>query len=209
MRQIVFLALATAILVPSSSEATVLLSNLAEATRDTTPLSLEQWAAQAFTTDGGSYTLLSIDLVLGELIDAPTVVAQLHASGPSDVGAVLTTFNVPSIPTTSPSVLTLTPLSAITLAPNTTYWVVMGGLGQGSFGWSYAEGNNSIGPGSFGAYGYSGDAGLIWENFGVENPYKMEIEVAAIHGVPEPASVLLLLSGLAAAIASSSRRRSA
>jgi len=79
IRQLVLLVLATSILHPASSEATVLLSNLAEPTRDTTNLSLEQWAAQAFTTDGGSYTLTSISVLLGILSESPTIVAGIHA----------------------------------------------------------------------------------------------------------------------------------
>ncbi len=210
IRQTVLVALATAIFLPTSSEATVLLSNLAEPTRDATDISLEQWAAQAFITDGTSHDLSWIDVLLGNLSESPTILAELHADdGSSSVGSLLTTFVIPSIPATDPELRRLIPVSAIALSPNTTYWVVFGALGQGSFGWSYAEGNASTGPGSFGSYGYSLDAGATWENFGVDNPYKMEIEVSGTSVVPEPASVLLLFTGFCAALASGSRRRSA
>ena len=151
-------------------------------------------------------------LLLGNLTGPATEVAiELHADGgPFNIGATLTTFSVPGIPSGGAELRTLTPNSGIVLAPNTTYWLVFAVLaGTESLEWTYAEGNNSTGPGSFGSYGYSFNAGASWENFGVDDPYKMGIEVSQISGVPEPASVLLLLSGLGAALASGSRRRSA
>ena len=196
------------------SAALILVSNIEQPTRDTTgiyaaiPGTAGQWATQAFTTDGSSYTLSSLDTFLGNLAGSPLVVAELHAQGGLfNVGTLLTTFNVPSL-TPAPSLVSLTPTSAVTLAPNTTYWIVFGVVGSGRLGWSYAEGNNETGPGSLGAYGYSPDDGATWGSFGTENPYQIRILVEAVGAVPEPASSLMLLAGLAVTCGRRLRRRS-
>lgn len=186
------------------SAAVILVSNLGEPTRDVTGIYSEvpgapgQWAAQAFVTDASSYTLSSLDTLLGNLVGSPTVVAELHAQGgPFDVGTLLTTFNVPALGS-SQSLVSLTPTSLVTLAPNSTYWIVFGVTGPGTLGWSYAQGNNQAGPGSLGAYGYSADNGATWGTFGTDDPYQIRVLVDPVTTmvVPDPASWVLLLLGL-------------
>ena len=196
------------------SAALILVSNIEEATRDTTsvyaavPGTPGQWAAQAFMTDGSSYTLSSLDTLLGNLAGTPSVVAELHAQGGAfNVGTLLTTFMVPALMPT-PSLVSLIPTGVVTLAPNTTYWIVFGVSGPGTLGWSYAEGNNQTGPGSLGAYGYSPDDGATWGPFGTDNPYQIRVLVETVAAVPEPASSFMLLAGLAATGWQRLRRRS-
>ena len=172
--------------------AAVLVSNIEQPTRSTTEISSTLWAAQAFSTDPSSYRLDSIDLVLGNRVGLSPVVAELRSdvSGP---GVLLATFTLASLSAGSPVVVTLSPDSLVNLAPASTYWVVMGLGGTGAFGWSYAEGNASVGPGSLGAYAYSVDAGAAWGSVGTDNPYHLRVEVTPI---PEPTSALLVLAGL-------------
>lgn len=185
--------------IPSHSLAAVLIDNLAEPLRgDTNFPTYSRWAAQSFVTDGSSYTLTSIETPLGIFSGSPTIVAELRAdSGSQPTGTTLTTFTLGSVPSGTPSVVTLTPDSSVSLDPTTTYWLVIGLSGTGSFGWSYAQGNNFIGPGSFASYGYSND-GVNWFDFGSDSPYKMRVNVSATSSVPEPNSSLALLGAATA-----------
>lgn len=194
----------------SSSAASILISNLEEATRNTTNVMEAPglWAAQSFLTDGSSYTLISVETLLWNISeDAPSIVAELHADNGSTVGTLLATFSWSSVPTLGPGLVTLTPGTLTTLDPNTTYWIVLGVEGPGTLGWSYAEGNGSTGPGSLGAYGYSSDNGATWGSFGTENPYQIAVNVD-LAAVPEPSTVLMVFAGLIGiATASRGRRR--
>lgn len=179
-------------LVPASlGNAAVLVSNLAGATRDTTALTSSLWATQAFNTDAVSHSLTSIQAVLGNATGGHGVTAQLRLGSPS--GTLLTTFSTPSL--AGPlSAETLTPLSAVTLAPSTEYWLVIGVTRADTLGWSYEEGNGQVGPGTIGGYGYSTDLGATWGAFGSDNPYKIQVNVGT-SAAPEPSTWLMMLAG--------------
>lgn len=183
---------AASLALPSTASASVLISNLAEPLRGTTVVDNGLWAAQSFYNDPSTSQLVSIRTVLGEALDAPDVFAELRQG--STTGAVLTAFALPTL-AGALSVRTLTPLSAVTLSPSETYYLIMGVRGGGSFGWSYAQGNGFVGTGGFGIYEYSTDQAGSWTNYGADNPYLMEVNVLA-GAVPEPGSWLLLVVGL-------------
>lgn len=177
---------------PLMADAAILVTNIAEPTRATTIFPTDAiWAAQSFSTDANAYNLLDIDVIAGLRDGGPLVIAELRADsgGP---GAILTTFTVPLLSTGSPQVVTLTPAAAVSLNASTTYWLVMSAL-DGSYGLSYAQGNNESGPGALGNYSYSTDGG-VWTNAANANPYHLQVNVDP---VPLPAPALLLLSGVA------------
>lgn len=188
---------------PLVSQADVVISNLGEPPRDTTEISTALWAAQSFSTGASGGALTAIDLVLGNLLGTPGIVAELRAASGSSLGVTLTALNFGSVTSAAPVVTAFTPASAVNLAPNTTYWIVMGASGAGSFGWTYAEGNGSTGAGALLQYAYSSDLGANWDAFGTDNPYYVQVSVSA---VPEPASAWLLLAG-AALLAAARRSR--
>jgi hypothetical protein len=203
-----FTAAAAMALAASCAQADVLVSNLAQPERSFSELSSLFWAAQSFTTDGSTHSLLSVDAMLGSGAyrgDDTEVVAELHASGPGIIGSLLTTFSFGSMPSGAPSAISLLPDSGVTLAAGTTYWLVMGerhgSLDSEYLGWSYAEGNASTGPGSLGAFGYSTDGGMSWSasTFDTPNPFRLAVNVAS--PVPEPSSVALMALGLLALLA--------
>ena len=174
--------------------AAVLVGNLDQPTRDVTGIpTVLGWAAQSFATGASGEILSAIEVLVGQRDGDPAIVAELHADSASGPGALLSGFSVPLLPTGTPQVLTLTPNIAWALAPDTSYWLVMGTTGAGSFGWAYAEGNVTSGPGSLASYGYSQDQGASWNSFGSDNPYQMQVDVSA---VPEPATAQALLLGL-------------
>lgn len=187
----------------SAAFASVLVSNIDEPVRGTTAVAGDLWAAQAFQNDGTASQLTSIRTILGEATGAPDAFAELRLG--STTGAIVATFALPGL-TGASSARTLTPLGAVMLAPNATYLLIMGVHGGGSFGWSYAEGNAFTGTGFFHQYEYSFDQAGTWTNYGGDNPYLMEVNVAAAV-VPEPASWALLIAGFGAIGAGKRRTR--
>ncbi|MBL8773944.1 MAG: PEPxxWA-CTERM sorting domain-containing protein [Phenylobacterium sp.] len=196
------LAFAAVLAAAPAARADVLLSNLAEDLRSTSPLSDALWAAQAFTNDGESHVLTSIRAVVGDASGDPDAFAELRAGSPT--GALLTTFALPALGGAL-GVRSFTPLVSVTLDPGETYVFVLGVTG-GGFGWSYAEGNGQVGTGSFGAYYYSEMQGADWTNFGGDNPFFMEVNVSG--AVPEPAAWALMILGFSATGAMLRRRGS-
>jgi hypothetical protein len=195
-------------LAASCAQADVLVSNLAQPERSFSALTSLFWAAQSFTTDGSAHSLLSIDAMLGTSAfrgDDTEYVAELHASGPGIIGSLLTTFSFGSMPSGAPSFISLLPTSGVSLEAGTTYWLVMGerhgSLDSEYLGWSYAEGNACIGPGTLGAFGYSTDGGTSWSasTFDTPNPFRLAVNVAS--PVPEPSSMALMALGLLALLA--------
>ena len=201
-------ATAAMALAASCAQADVLVSNLAQPERAFSELTSQFWAAQSFTTDGSVHSLLSIDAMLGASAlrgDDTEYVAELHASGPGIIGSLLSTFSLGSSPSGAPTSISLLPTSGVSLAAGTTYWLVMGerhgSLDTEYLGWSYAEGNASIGPGTLGAFGYSTDGGMSWSasTFDTPNPFRLAVNVAS--PVPEPSSMVLMALGLVALLA--------
>ena len=155
------------------------------------------------STDGNSYNLFNITTVVGDEAGSPSIVAELRKHTPD--GVLLTNFDVPLAG--PPSVTALTPTSAVTLDANTTYWLILGVLGgAGSFGWSYAEGDNFVGPGALSSYAYSANQGISWDLSGnVGNPYKMSVNVD-VATVPEPSTLASGAAALLVALAFRLRR---
>jgi hypothetical protein len=190
----------------------ILLSNLAEPERHFNTLDGMLWAAQSFEADASSYALTDILAIVGGELGSSGAFAQLRgatATGEMDTSAsgLLTTFLVPALDGPR-SARTFTPSSSLTLSPLTRYFFMLGATGPGSFEWSYAEGNASIGPGTFGPYQYTFDGGATWGVFGSDNPFHMQVNVSPT-AVPEASTAVLLLSGLAAMVVLRRRRSAA
>ena len=83
------------------------------------------------------------------------------------------------------------PDNPVTLSASTTYWFVLGSANDGTYFWSYAEGNGSTGPGALLNFAYSSDSGSTWTNYGSDNPFYLQVNV-----VPEPSTLVLATSGL-------------
>ena len=193
-----------ALLVPiSASHADVLVDNLLEPRRDTTVVDSGLWAAQSFISAGAPVTLQSIELWLGTRVGDPAITAELRADSAGGPAAALAAFSLPLLSTGLTQIELLPSVAQIDLAASTKYWIVLGVSGAGSFGWTYAEGNNQAGPGTLTNFNYSSDGGASWVDFGFDNPYLVRVNVAP--PVPEPASVALLLAGIA--LLAAQRRR--
>jgi hypothetical protein len=171
----------------------VLVTNFAEPIRGASPIGNNPnpteppgggpwyWAAQSFATDGVTYHLDSIELILGNGSTAPppVVVAELRADNDGAIGALITTLTGPELGgSLSPRMFL--PDAAVTLSPDTTYWMVMGSQvpGDGTYEFAYADSNNFVGPVSVGFWGDSADSGMSW-NYQLDFPYLIQVNVTA------------------------------
>ena len=191
-RNSVILLVATMAGLAPSAGADVLVSNLAEPLRASSSLGNNPnpvappdeiawyWAAQSFATDDQTSQLLSIDAIVGDasLDPAPVVIAGLYADDNGAIGALLTTMIAPGVDG-PPTARTFLPADPITLEANTAYWFLLGVEApvDGTFFWSYANSNDSTGPGSLLAYAYSADSGATWSN-GIDFPYFLQVDVS-------------------------------
>jgi hypothetical protein len=202
-------ALVFFVVLSAAARADVLVSNLSEPSSDRSPIGNNPnpadppegpgapwyWGAQSFLPDNNSYSLISIEAIVGDgsSSPAPVVVAELRNDSAGLVGSLITTLTAPSV-SGAQSARTFLPDNPVTLLANTPYWFVLGSQapGDGTYFWSYALGNGAVGPGSFANYNYSEDSGATWANFGSDNPLYLQVNVRA---VPEPCSSSLLLIG--------------
>lgn len=176
----------------SLASADVLVSNLAEPFRSSTPIGNNPnpvqtpeetpwyWATQSFVTDNATYTLVSVDAIVGDgsTEPAPVVIAELHVDDGGEIGALIATFTAPDV--SGPvAARTFSPNRTVLLQPGTTYWFVLGSEapGDGTFFWSYANSNEFVGPGFLGNYEYSDDSGATW-SLGSDFPYYLQVNVS-------------------------------
>ena len=168
-------------------DASILVTNLAEPFRSATPISNPQyWGAQSFSPDAQRYALTSVAAVVGNAGGSPGIVAELRradANGDIDQTpeGLLTTFTAPDL-TGDPAARLFTPDAGVTLEPETKYWFVLGNTDTGTFDWSYADTNNTLGPGTLGNYGDTSDAGVTWDYRGSEFPYFIQVKANAVAG---------------------------
>lgn len=158
---------------------TVLVTNLDQPNRATTIVPSDAgWAAQSFVTDDSDYWLESIEIIAGNLVGTPSIITELQGGDATSLGATVATFTVPNLTTEDPQNVKLTPNNPVQLSPNTTYWLVLGTSGDGTFGWTYAEGNEQAGSGRLAQYAYSEDQGVTWNTDSQDsNFYKLEVLV--------------------------------
>ena len=179
------------------SHAAVIVSNLADPVNGTGGVytgAQPQDYAQEFMTGSQSVALGSIIAPLGTAVPSFSPSAELVANvGGLPGDTALTTFPVPTIPTSSPTALTFTPTSSVMLSANTDYWFILSATGAGgSFKWQYTDTTSA----SFPNYASSHDGGVTWtiESGG---PFLMEVDSAALSPAPEPSSsVLVCFAGL-------------
>jgi len=176
----------------SRVEAEVLVSNLAKDVRAASPMGnnpnshtppvgkLWYWAAQSFTTDDATYSLVSIEVVVGDGSDdpVPAVIAELYADNKGAIGAFITSLTAPDL-SGAASARTFTPDAPVTLDPGARYWFLLGVAvpDEGVFSWAYAASNDFIGPGYITGYADSSDSGTNW-NYGTDFPYFIQVNVS-------------------------------
>jgi hypothetical protein len=173
---------------------TVIVSNLTATVNGTGTIynsGPPQEYAQEFVTGSSSEVLSSIVVALGGATGTFSAGAELLAnSGGLPDGTIVSAFTVPTIPTSSFSNVTFTPMSSVTLAPNTDYWFVLAASGTGgSYQWQYT---NTLST-SFPNYAVSTNSGSTWTIGTPPGPFLLQAN--AVSAVPEPSSLVLVTCG--------------
>jgi hypothetical protein len=192
----------------------VLSNNLAEPLESVDTLSTTYWHAISFTTDGNTYTLDTVTLLMelgagattsaalpNAVADVPEV--DLYSDNSGSPGSLITALTA-----TSAYDYTLQDVTfggaGVTLSANSTYWVVLRAL-SGAVSWGYAATNNGTGIGFTDVLASSNDSGSTWHVALGDLPDQAEV-TADPAGVPEPSTVFLTGIGFLA-LAGAARRR--
>ena len=195
----------------NQAQATTLVSNLGESNDGVDPIITTHWGGSNFTTGIDSYQLTGVSLPLVAVTSSANFFVSLYSNNAGQPGSALTSFT-PTTTIGSPATYAFTPNSSVTLAANTTYWLVAGiSSGVGEYDWSYTTSFNqtssagwTIGDG----YAYTGDGGASWTLLPTAGPYFFSVDgaIAPAATTPEP-SFLVGLLGLGA-LGLVSRRKS-
>lgn len=144
------------------------------------------WAAQSFFTGESAHRLISIEALAGDMVGAPVVSAELRTYADGEIGELVATLTVPDLSgAIGPRVFL--PDVPVTLDANTTYWLVLmaESPGDGGFYWSYANTNESAGPGALGPWAYSSDSGATWAS-GTDFPWMIRVNARRLQTLGSP-----------------------
>ena len=187
-RTLLVLVLATA----SPSGAEVIVSNLANAANDGYALFDNQWLAQGFVNDGATRHLVSALVNVKDNFGAGGLVAEIRTNDGGDPSNVV----VGTLTAHNPA-LTLLPAAPIELAPNATYFLVLGfpiGNSNTMGAWKATADLASTGAGSLTEPRYSTSQGVGWQSTGI-TAQRLRVEIVA--PVPEPHAGLLAAAAIA------------
>ena len=174
-------------------------SNLTESVTGTSGFTSTGWCTSSFITDGASYVLNSATMRVSSQSVPVTIEALLCDDSAGQPGLIVETLiGNPivnsiwdgSLDTTTFEDITVLS-SGITLAPNTTYWLVATAT-SGAGVWVSTNTVNSMSPGLWsitGEHSVSFDSGGTWSAGTPGHPNQFSIEATI---VPEPGTLLLL-----------------
>jgi len=174
----------------TAMQADILSNNLSSPTADTEVLSGSTWIAGGFRTDASSYQLLSATLLISNSI--PGVATLDVYSGIAQPSSFVGVLDSPS--NYSSSLAETTFAGSVTLASNSTYWLVLKAA-SGQFEWGWTEDSIGSGMGFTHTWGVSDDAGSSWFLTDIE-PMQFSVTASPSAAVPEPAPVGLLVMGV-------------
>lgn len=170
----------------------ILSSNLNQPTSYTELVEGSTFIASSFGTGAYNSTLKDVGLLMQFDIKANPIVA-LYSNTGDQPGTFLGQLISPVLYTTGLQ-LTLFDGNQLPLAANTTYWIVAQ-AGSGSYEWAYTVSNLGNGSGFQHTWAITENAGSSWFVSNTE-PMQMQVEDSSV-ATPEPATILLLVVGLA------------
>src|SRR6476469_5579063 len=172
------------------TRADTLSNNLSASTADTEVVSGSTWIAGGFKTDASSYQLSSATLLISNSV--PGVATLDVYSGIVQPSLFLGALDSPG---NYSSILAETTFAGnVTLASNSTYWLVLKAA-SGQFEWGWTEDSIGSGVGFTHTWGASDDAGSSWFLSDIE-PMQFSVTASPSAAVPEPAPVALLAMGV-------------
>jgi hypothetical protein len=154
--------------------ATEFFNNLSASNGGSEIASASTYEATAFTTDSATYTQLSATLLLDQSA-AGAAELDLYSSIGLEPGTFIKAFNSPASYSSSLTGTTFT-ASNVSLAANTTYWLVLKGAATGSFDWGWTNDFSVLHD-----WGQSTDAGATWFT---SDSFPFQFSVTG--SVPEP-----------------------
>jgi hypothetical protein len=178
---LVLWSMALLVIVPVA-HADTLFNNLTEPGLGQGVITSNYYKAQKFTTDQSNYTLSSVTVRLrantqGELF------VKIYDDNNNLPKQAVGALNVPIIGSTYAN-YELTPSGVVSLAPNTTYWVVVGVTsGTGYYDWNYTASNSGSGVGFSTRWGSTTNAGATWTAFDDE-PFMMQVSASQTDPIP-------------------------
>lgn len=159
-RNVLFCALALLSMPSLAARAQDVLSdNLSATTTSTEAATGSSWLTASFATGDATYSLTSVTLLLANPL-AGQARLDLYSDGTLEPGSLLGTLTPPDSYSSSLDSATFT-ASDLTLAPNTTYWLVLS-ADSGEFDWAWTTDNTGSGAGFLRTWGQSDDAGVTW-----------------------------------------------
>jgi len=188
-------ALASLLAAGPAGAAPITTSNLAESMDQT---NWAAWQATSFTTDADFYLLDNVKLKLSLFEDGGTNQVFIYDDENGHPGSLLPNGELSGSFVGWPNVSTYTPTGDVSLAPNTTYWVInlstlwSGGPEPHIF-WHLTASSAQSGPWGIGTYAFGPD-GDTWTDIpGYAGMFS--VSATPVSDVPEPAT--LTLAGLA------------
>jgi hypothetical protein len=170
---------------PAVQGQVILSNNLSATTAGTETASGTTWLTASFGTGSTSYTLNSVTLLLANTT-AGQASLSLYSDGTLEPGTALGTLTAPASYSGALANTTFA-ASGLTLAANTTYWVVLRAT-SGAIDWAWTSDNTGTGVGFQHTWGSSDDAGSTWFTF---DTFPTQFSITATP-VPEPGSLALV-----------------
>jgi hypothetical protein len=146
--------------------------------------------AIGFTTSSQGATLTEATAEIGAF-GGTTFFAQIWSTNVDRPGFLLASLNEATVQQTGQQLIDFSS-NGISLQPHTSYWLVVGTNGYGA-NWTVNLNSGQVSPmgWTIDARTQSNDGGLTWLGPRTDAPLRFSLS-----GVPEPSTVILLLSGL-------------
>ncbi len=164
--------------------------------------------AVSFTTSGTAFNVSSVTFTLINYIsstDTAIVTFRLDDGSDAPSATVFASLTAPVSESNSAGNFVFTPISAITMAGNTKYWLVIAaGSETETFSWMRSNPvEEPTGTATFGSQEISENGGATWQA-GDSGAHSFQVNGSA---VPEPSTVALVGLGAGAVLLAHRRRR--
>lgn len=175
-----------AVALPVVAKSATFFDDLAATNGGSETVTSSRWLAGVFTTDSSTYSSLTATLLMSQAT-AGTAQLDLYSDGGLQPGSFVATLTSPGSFSTSSLADATFYASGLSLSANTNYWLVLHAP-AGSYNWGWTS-DFTVMQG----WADSSNSGSTW--FGGD---AFPLQYRVVGGiVPEPATIILLASGVA------------